>query len=226
MTTQNAVGNSLSGASGTGSFAGTISPTFVTPALGTPASGVLSNCTGLPISTGVIGLGAGVEAWLVAPTSANLLTAVATTSTGTGSLVFNTSPTFVTPALGTPSSGNLANCTGYPIPGGGLNWSTVTTTSQAALINSGYIANNAALVSVTLPATAPIGSIVKIDGLGAGGWSGIANTGQTIQYGTVASSSGGSISSQNQFDNVTLECIVANTTWTVASTVNSGLTLA
>lgn len=35
-----------------------------------------------------------------------------TTSTGSGALVFNTSPTLVTPALGTPSSINLANATG------------------------------------------------------------------------------------------------------------------
>jgi len=36
------------------------SPTLVTPALGTPASGTLTNCTGLPVSTGVSGLGTGV----------------------------------------------------------------------------------------------------------------------------------------------------------------------
>ena len=45
MTTINSVGNGLSGASGTGSFAGTTSPTFVTPVLGTPTSGNLVNCT-------------------------------------------------------------------------------------------------------------------------------------------------------------------------------------
>jgi hypothetical protein len=36
-----------------------------------------------------------------------------TTSTGSGSVVLSTSPTLVTPALGTPSSGTLTNCTGY-----------------------------------------------------------------------------------------------------------------
>lgn len=33
--------------------------------------------------------------------------------TGTGSVVFSNSPTLVTPALGTPASGTLTNCTGY-----------------------------------------------------------------------------------------------------------------
>jgi len=34
-----------------------------------------------------------------------------TSSTGTGSVVLSTSPTLVTPVLGTPSSGNLSSCT-------------------------------------------------------------------------------------------------------------------
>jgi hypothetical protein len=98
----------LTGASVT---AGTFnSPTLVTPALGTPASGTLTNATGLPVATGISGLGTGVATFLATPSSANLAAAV-TGETGSGALVFATSPTLVTPTLGTPASGNLANCT-------------------------------------------------------------------------------------------------------------------
>jgi hypothetical protein len=91
--------------------------TLVTPALGTPTSGVLSSCTGLPIATGVSNLGAGVATFLTTPSSANLRTAL-TDETGTGSAVFATTPTLVTPILGTPTSGVLTSCTGLPLTTG------------------------------------------------------------------------------------------------------------
>lgn len=49
---------------GTGNMVYSTSPTLVTPALGTPSSVTLTNGTGLPISTGVSGLGTGVGAAL------------------------------------------------------------------------------------------------------------------------------------------------------------------
>lgn len=60
------------------------------------------------------GLGTGVATFLGTPTSANLASVV-TDETGSGALVFATSPTLVTPALGTPSSGVLSSCTGYAV---------------------------------------------------------------------------------------------------------------
>lgn len=50
MATTNCVNVSLNGQSGTGEFAGTNSPTFINPALGTPASGNLVNCTGVSLA--------------------------------------------------------------------------------------------------------------------------------------------------------------------------------
>jgi len=96
--------------------------------LGTPASGTLTNCTGLPVSTGVSGLGTGVATFLATPSSANLAAAV-TDETGTGALVLANTPTLVTPILGTPTSGTLTNCTGLPTAG--LVDAAVTPTKMA-----------------------------------------------------------------------------------------------
>lgn len=75
------------------------SPSLTTPALGTPTSGTLTSCTGLPVSTGISGLGA------------NVATALGINVGTAGAPVVNGG------ALGTPTSGTLTNCTGLPTAG-------------------------------------------------------------------------------------------------------------
>jgi hypothetical protein len=84
---------------------GSTSTTFVN--LATNVTGTLPVANG---GTGITSFGTGVATFLGTPSSANLAAAV-TDETGTGSLVFATSPTFVTPVLGTPTSGALTTCT-------------------------------------------------------------------------------------------------------------------
>lgn len=141
---------------GSGALVFATSPTLVTPALGTPSSATLTNATGLPISTGVSGLGTGVATFLATPSSANLAAAV-TGETGSGALVFATSPSLVTPALGTPSSATLTNATGLPISTGvsglGTGVATFLATPSSANLRSAVTdeTGTGALVFATSP---------------------------------------------------------------------------
>jgi len=100
-----------------------------------------------------------------------------------------------------------------------LAWSEVTGTSQTAAVNNGYITNNAALVTVTLPTTIAVGQTVRVAGKGAGGWRIAQSAGQQIHFGAVDSTLGatGYIGSTNRYDCVELLCITANLEFVVIS---------
>ena len=107
----------ISDETGTGSLVFGTSPVLLTPNIGTPSYAVLSNATGLPVSSGISGLGSGIATFLATPTSTNLITAV-TDETGTGNLLFSNSPVLFTPNIGTPSYAVLSNATGLPVSTG------------------------------------------------------------------------------------------------------------
>ena len=77
-------------------------------------SGSSGSCTG-NAATVTNGVYTSNNLSVFSATTSDQLRGVISNETGTGSLVFATSPTLVTPALGTPASGNLSNCTNYPV---------------------------------------------------------------------------------------------------------------
>lgn len=107
--------------------------------------------------------------------------------------------------------------------GTGLTWNEITGTSGTASVNNGYITNNAGLVTVWLPATAPLGSVVRVAGKGAGGWKIAQNSNNQIHLGNTASTSGtsGYLASTNQYDAIELLNITADDIWTTTSVVGN-----
>ena len=77
-------------------------------------------------------------------------------------------------------TGNGAGLTNLPSSGGGITWQNVTGTNQQAQPNTGYLANNAGQVTITLPTSPKVGDIVRVSGVGAGGWKIAQNAGQQI----------------------------------------------
>jgi hypothetical protein len=111
---------------------------------------------------------------------------------------------------------NGSNSITIAASGSGLATVNVTGTSQQMAVETQYIADNASLVTLTLPATAALGDTIRILGFGTGGWLVAQNAGQRIHIGTGTSTTGvtGSIASTHDNDNLTLICVTANTTFT------------
>lgn len=100
-----------------------------------------------------------------------------------------------------------------------------TTTPVSIVANTIYVANNAGLVTLNVPATAAVGDAFQVVGQGAGGWLLRMNTGQVANLGNSPTTSAGSIASTNRYDCVKIRCTVANTTFTAESSMGN-LTIA
>lgn len=103
-------------------------------------------------------------------------------------------------------------------------WTNVTTTTQTMVAGGAYTASNAGLVTLTLPTTAAYGTIMEVaTGTTSGGWKIAQNASQSIQFGSVATTTGtgGSLQFTALGDSVKLLCTVANTTFQVLSAVGN-----
>lgn len=176
-------------------------------ALGTPSSGTLTNATGLPISTGVSGLGTGVATALAvnvgsagAPVvnggalgtpSSGVGTNFTGTATGLTSGITNALKSATTTvdvsAATAPSSGQVLTATGgtaatwqTPASAGTMTVSVVSGTSQTAVAGTHYILTNGSATTVTLPAGPASGDTVWVTWTNTLSTNVIARNSQTI----------------------------------------------
>ncbi len=109
------------------------------------------------------------------------------------------------------------------LAGGGFSWNNVTGTSATMAKENGYQANNAGLVTLTMPsvASSTFGDTIKIAGFGAGGWLIQCVATQLIHFGSSATTAAGSISSTNRYDAIELVCSSTTTEWFVRYSVGN-----
>ena len=122
--------------------------------------------------------------------------------------------------VGNPGTSTLT----ISVTGGGMQWTVVTGAAQVMAVNNGYIANNGGTINFSLPATAAVGSILRLTGINnATGWQITQAVGQQIFFGATQTTLGaaGSITSAATRDSIELVCVVANTTYNVLSVIGN-----
>lgn len=161
-------------------------------------------------------------------------TGVATMTTAYAPVVAGTTPTgaLQVASTGLSTSGFVLTSNGASaVPSfqaaaaAGIAWANISGTTQAAAVNTGYVVGNAAQTTITLPSTVALGSVIIIQGKGAGGFIVTANSGQTIQVGQSATATAGTVTSAAAFDAIQVVCITANTTWATSWVLSSGVTV-
>lgn len=150
------------------------------------------------------------------PVTGNTPQVVLADNTGNLATISSSTAGFVLTSNGTATPSFQA------VSSGALTWNNVTTTSASMVANNGYLANNAGLVTLTLPTTAAQFTLIEVVGFGAGGWTIVQNAGQTIHFGNATTTAGsGSISSTNQYDAIYLICATANTVWVAQNSIGN-----
>lgn len=194
---------------------------FTGGALGTPASGTATNLTGLPIATGVAGLGSNVAAALATPSSANVAAAV-TDETGTGALAFANAPDLVAPVdIGTPTSAltTIASSADlYTASTSNVKWGAENTSASGSAAGS--------LIGVYSNDGAAMASGDRLGGILLGGSSSasaIRNTAAVTAFADAAWTDAASYSSRIDFETTPTGSTTRAAQWRIS---NSGSLLA
>lgn len=106
----------------------------------------------------------------------------------------------------------------WAAPTAGLAYVDQSTSTVTLAANKNYGISDASAVTLTMPSTMAVGSVIKITGYGAGGWTMNLAGGQSAQVGNLTGTT--SIASTLAGDIITMTCIVANTDFAVE--VNQG----
>lgn len=176
--------------------------TLVAPVLGTPASGTLTNCTGLLVTGGGTGLATLTTAYGLVAAGTTATGALQNAGTGASGQVYVSGGSSALGAWTNPASGIPVNQTGASV-------------TMAA--GNRYICNHSGAITFTVPATAAIGDTFSIRGFSTGGWIVQMNAGQTCYTGAANTTSAGTITSGTIYDSITIECTVANVSFTITS---------
>lgn len=105
----------------------------------------------------------------------------------------------------------------------GLSYAENPTVDTQLEVNTGYVVDNAGAINLTLPVTAKKGAFISIQRKGAGGFSIIAATDQSIIFGNQESSgvAGVALASTATGDSIVLVCVTANTQFQVVQAVGN-----
>lgn len=148
-----------------------------------------------------------------------------TTVPTNGQIPIGNGTTYTAATLTAGSNISITNAAGSVTiaASGGLTWQTISA-SQALVASNGYICiSPGGALSLSLPATAAVGTIIEVVLAGATSWTLTQGAGQRVFMGNVSSTLGatGTVASTAAGDSIRMVCTVANTTWYVISSIGN-----